>query len=147
MEISDIDVDTFLANLSDPVVAGTMAELDHIITRAMPDRRRVVYSGAFWGGTDQEIIGCGHIIQPRPRGEEVHWFLVGLARRKNYYSLYVNAVENGAYLGKQYADRLGKVKIGSASIGFTSIDDLDLDVLTELLRRADEVTPADPASD
>ena len=144
MEISETDVDAFLDDIADAETADTMRRLDEIITEALPGRRRALYEGKFWGGTDQEIIGYGHIVQPRPRSEDVHWFLVGLARQKSHYSLYVNAVDDGAYLGKQYAERLGKVKIGSASIGFTSIDNVDLEVLAELLHKADEVSPVDP---
>ena len=99
----------------------------------------------FWGGTEQTIIGYGDIRQPRPRGDEVEWFLVGLARQKNNFSIYLNAVEDGAYLGKQFADRLGKVKVGAASIGFRHLAAVDLDVLTEMLEYADSITPPDPA--
>ena len=70
--------------------------------------------------------------------------LVGLARQKSTYSLYLNAVRDGAYLGRSYGGRLGKVKLGSASIGFTRLEHLDLEVLTEMLREADGLTPADP---
>ena len=56
----------------------------------------------------------------------------------------MNAVADGAYLGHRYADRLGKVKMGAASIGFRQLDDLDLGVFAEMLERADEVTPSDP---
>ena len=139
MEVSDVDVDTHLARIDD-----TLRSLDRLITDAMPGRRRALYVGKFWGGTDQEIIGYGHIVQPRPKGEEVHWFLVGLARQKDHYSLYVNAVDDGRYLGQQYKGRLGKVKLGSASIGFKRLEDLDLDVLNELIQRAHEITDPDP---
>lgn len=144
MDLSDVDVDTHLTGIADPDVAGTMRTLDRLITERMPDRRRALYEGTFWGGTEQRIIGYGHIVQPRPRGEDVHWFLVGLARQKDHYSLYINAVEDGAYLGQQYKGRLGKVKLGSASIGFKSLDDLDLDVLGEMVQRANEITDPDP---
>lgn len=144
MEVSETTVDDHLASFEDEAVATTMREVDDLVVAAMPGRRRVLYEGRFWGGTDQTIIGYGLIIQPRPKGEQVHWFLVGLARQKKHYSLYVNAVSNGAYLGQRYADRLGKVRVGSASIGFTSITDLDLDVLDELLAEAHASTPPDP---
>lgn len=144
MDISDLAVDTHLAQIVDPEIAETMGTLDHLITSAMPGRRRALFVGKFWGGTDQEIIGYGHIVQPRPKGEDVHWFLVGLARQKDHYSLYVNAVADGAYLGQQYKGRLGKVKLGSASIGFKRLDDIDLEVLHELLARAHNVTEPDP---
>ncbi len=144
MEISDVAVDTHLDGIEDHDIAETMRTLDRMITAAMPGRRRALYEGRFWGGTEQQIIGYGHIVQPRPKGEEVHWFLVGLARQKDHYSLYVNAVADGKYLGQQYEGRLGKVKLGSASIGFKRIDDLDLEVLSDLLGRAHEITAQDP---
>lgn len=144
MDISDVDVDTHLDSITDPDVAETMRALDRLITGTMPDRRRALYEGTFWGGTEQKIIGYGHIVQPRPRGEDVHWFLVGLARQKDHYSLYVNAAHEGKYLGQHYGKRLGKVKLGSASIGFRRIDDLDVEVLEELVRQADEITDPDP---
>jgi hypothetical protein len=145
MDISDIDVDTHLAGIEDAEIAETMRTLDGAITAAMPNRRRALYEGTFWGGTEQQIIGYGHIVQHRPKGDDVHWFLVGLARQAHHYSLYVNAVHEGKYLGQHYGKRLGKVKLGSASIGFKRTDDLDLDVLEELVRQADEITDPDPA--
>lgn len=144
MDISSVDVDTHLSDIEDVETAETLRSLDRLITDAMPGRRRALYEGKFWGGTDQQIIGYGHIVQPRPKGEEVHWFLVGLARQKDHYSLYVNAVDEGRYLGQQYKGRLGKVKLGSASIGFKRLDDVDLEVLSELMRRAHEITDPDP---
>ena len=144
MDISSTDVDTHLGGIEDTEVADTMRALDELITEAMPGRRRALYEGTFWGGTEQQIIGYGHIVQPRPKGEDVHWFLVGLARQKDHYSLYVNAVDGGKYLGQQYKGRLGKVRLGSASIGFKSLEDVDLGVLEELMRRAHEITDPDP---
>jgi hypothetical protein len=106
-----------------------------------------------WGGTDQSIIGYGDIVQPRPRGADVEWFLVGLARQKDLYSLYVNAVEDGRYLGQVYEDRLrvpgvakSRLKIGSASIGLKTIDDIDLDALAAMLAVAHATTAADQRS-
>ena len=86
-------------------------------------------------------------MQPRPKGETVEWFLVGLARQKRHFSLYVNAVDGGAYLGRQYEARLGTAKIGAASITFARVDALDLEALGEMLRRADELTDPDPERD
>ena len=142
MEIVPTSVDDFLARLGDDD-RPMMAALDEIIRAAMPDRCRVLWEGVFWGGTEQSIIGYGDIVQPRPKGPDVEWFLVGLARQKRHVSIYVNAVEDGQYLGQRYADRLGKAKIGAASIGIRNLDEVDLEVLIELLRRADELTPPD----
>lgn len=147
MHVSTTAPDEFLDALDDDDVRDAMKQLDAMLVTAMPGRRRVLYEGKFWGGTDQHIIGYGVIVQPRPRGEEVRWFIVGLARQKANYSIYVNAVADGAYLGQRYADRLGKVKLGSASIGFKTLDDIDLDGLTELAGEAHRITPPDPDPD
>jgi hypothetical protein len=145
VEIVETSPDDHLASIDDSEVRVAMVTLDAAIVAAMPARRRVLWQGVFWGGTEQSIIGYGVMRQVRPKGEEVEWFLVGLARQQRHYSVYVNAVDDGDYLGRQYADRLGKVKLGAASIGFRSVDDLDLDGFAAMLHRADEITPGDPS--
>ncbi|MDJ0768658.1 MAG: DUF1801 domain-containing protein [Ilumatobacter sp.] len=142
MERVDTAPDEYLASLPDDD-RSVMSTLDELIVGAMPGRVRELWEGVFWGGTEQTIIGYGSIVQPRSRGEEIEWFAVGLALQSAHVSLYVNAVADGDYLGKQYADRLGKVKLGAASIAIKRLDDVDLAVLTELLERAHELTPPD----
>ena len=89
--------------------------------------------------TDQHIIGYGSQRSVNRSGAEVDWFLVGLACQKAHLSLYVSAVDEGAYLVKRYADRLGKVKIGSAVITFKRLADMDRSVLREMVTRAREL--------
>lgn len=146
MQKVESDPDEYLASLP-AERRSTMAAADALIRRAMPARSRSLWTGKFWGGTDQTIIGYGDVRQPRPRGADVEWFAVGLAMQKNYVSLYVNAALDGQYLAKAYADRLGKVKVGSASIAFASLDDVDPAALTELLQHADRLTPPDARPD
>lgn len=143
MEVVDTDPAAFLASFEDAQVRADMRRLDALCVEAMPGRARQLYEGTFWGGTEQRILGYGLIEQPRPKGDAVRWFLAGLARQKQHYSLYVNAVEGGRYVAHGYADRLGKVKLGAASIGFTSLDRVDLDVLAEVLAHAHRVTDPD----
>jgi hypothetical protein len=50
--------------------------------------------------------------------------------------MYVNAVDNDGYLLTKYKDSLGKVKTGSASISFKTVDDVDLGLLMELVDAA-----------
>ncbi|WP_324651008.1 hypothetical protein [Georgenia sp. H159] len=136
MHRTSTPVEEFIA-ANDP--DGSLATLDGVITAALPGATRVLWQGVFWGGTEQSIIGYGATVQPRPRGRSVEWFLVGLARQQNYLSLYVNAAEDGAYLSKAYGKRLGRTKVGSASISFASAAALDLEVLDELVRHAGRV--------
>ncbi len=70
---------------------------------------------------------------------------MALARQQNHYGLYINAVEDGTYLDKHHADWLGKVKLGSASIAFRTLDRV---VLAEPISgAADSATPPDPVDD
>ena len=143
MRIVDTTPDDYLASLTDEH-RETLESVDRAIHRALPDRQRVLWQGVFWGGTQQSIIGYGHIEQTGSSGNTVEWFLVGLARQKRNYSIYVNATADNAYLAHRYADRLGKVKLGAASIGFRRLEDLDLAVLTELVTEANYLTSPDP---
>ena len=107
----------------------------------MPGAERVLWEGKFWGGTDQRIVGYGVYRYKGRSGAEGEWFVVGLAAQKNYLSLYVNAATEGTPLPKLYAPRLGKVKAGSANLQFKRAADIDLDVLRELVARAQELAP------
>lgn len=48
-----------------------MIAVDRVLVRAMPGASRRLWVGTFWGGTQQEIIGYGDVVQPRPRGDGV----------------------------------------------------------------------------
>lgn len=138
MRVSDQTVESWLCSLDDERAEDVRA-LDAIIREAIP-ASRVLWIGKFWGGTEQTIIGYGDLYQPRPKGETVHWFVVGLALQKAHISIYVNAVKDGKYIGQVYGKALGRVKLGSASIGFKKLGDLDLDVLRQLLEEANSLT-------
>lgn len=113
-----------------------LRRLDVEISQRMEGRDRALYQGRFWGGTEQTIIGYGDFEYTNSKGEAVNWFLVGLAAQKDHISLYVNAVEDGGYLIRRYAGRLGKAKSGSAVVTFKSLDAVDFDVLMELVEHA-----------
>ena len=138
MEISDRDINEFLGGLPDESQAD-MKALDAAIGEVMSGLPRELYVGKFWGGTDQEIIGYGRYSYTRPNGQEVEWFVIGLALQKNYISVYVSAVEGDEYLSEKYGPDLGKVKVGKSSISFNAVDDIDMDKFVALISRAREV--------
>lgn len=138
MERSSREVSDHIESLPDDVRSDIVI-LDGLLAAAFAGEERVLWEGKFWGGTDQEIIGYGRLEQPRPDGSVVDWFKVGLAIQKDHLSVYVNAAEDGRYLGQVYGDRLGKVKLGAASIGFKSVESLDLQVFEEMIERARDV--------
>jgi hypothetical protein len=137
MERSTTTPDEFIASLPEEV-RDDIAELDRLITSAMPGQERVLWEGVFWGGTQQRIIGYGAYSSTNRSGAAVDWFKVGLARQKDHISLYVNAVEDGRYLVQSYAGRLGKAKVGSANVSFKRLADVEREALTELVRKAGE---------
>ena len=139
MQVSDRSPDDFLDELPEQHRDG-MKTLDAIIASIFADDSRVMWEGVFWGGSEQSIIGYGDLVQARPKGETVKWFVVGLALQHAGISVYVNAVKDGQYLGKAYGSRLGKVKIGSASIGIRTLANLDLDAFTAMIREARQLT-------
>ncbi|HEX2178095.1 MAG TPA: DUF1801 domain-containing protein [Actinomycetota bacterium] len=112
------------------------------VTTAAPELDQWVWRGKMWGGTDQTILGYGHFDYVNSSREQVRWFLIGLANQKAHVSLYVNAVRDKKYLGQLYAERLGKVKLGSASISFKKLEDVDLQVLSEMVAEAAKNPPA-----
>lgn len=137
MERTDKSVDDHLASLEGRQ-GEDMRRLDAAIRERMPDSGRHLYEGKMWGGTDQKIIGYGVLDYTNRSGQDVEWFIVGLAAQKNHISMYVNAIKDGAYLLREYEKKLGKAKVGSASIGFDTIDDVDFDNLMELVEEAAE---------
>ncbi len=135
MEKTSTHPDVHIAGL--PVeVRADIADLDRLITKAMPGASRTLWEGRFWGGTDQQIIGYGEYTYQRSDKKSGVWFIVGLAVQKNHLSIYINAADEDGYLIARYADRLGKAKVGSAVMSFKSASDLDLDSLSELVSAA-----------
>ncbi|MDF9877987.1 DUF1801 domain-containing protein [Cellulosimicrobium cellulans] len=140
MERTRTDVDTFLAALTGRPGEHLRA-LDQIVAPEMAGLERVLWEGTLWGGSHQQIVGYGGIRQPRPRGASAEWFLVGIAAQKAHLSVYVNAVEDGDYLVRAHAARLGRVRVGAAAVTFARPDDLDHEAFVTMLRRARELAP------
>ena len=69
-------------------------------------------------------------------GREGDWFLVGLASRKAYISLYVTAASAAGYLAESYRDRLPKADIGKSCVRIKRLSDVDMDVIAQLIREA-----------
>jgi hypothetical protein len=140
MELTGRNVDEYLAALEGPD-ADSIRALDAIIAKVFSGVTRELWEGIFWGGTEQQIIGYGHVVIARPKKPTVEWFVVGLARQKNNLSVYVNASQDDKNLIQHYKGRLGKVKMGAAALNFASIDSLELDAFRALLEDAARLSP------
>lgn len=135
MERSVTSPDEYIASLPDGI-RDDVAALDAEIAGILADEERVLWEGRMWGGTEQRIIGYGAVRQVNRSGAAVDWFLIGLAAQKAHLSIYVSAAEDGQYLVQRYADRLGRVKVGSANVTFRRLADLDLQAVREMVERS-----------
>jgi hypothetical protein len=61
--------------------------------------------------------------------------VVGLASNNRYISLYVSATEGNEYVAERYKSKLPKADIGKSCIRFKKLDDVDLDVVTEVIQQ------------
>lgn len=134
MQTTERKVADYIKSLDAPdrPVIQTLVDMTQ---RIMPRLKPGLWEGKFWGGYDNSIIGFGKFLI-KGKTREVEWFLIGITKQKNYFSVYVTATEGKDYLSKVYGKKLGKVKIGSSSISFTRLEDLNLDVWEEMLTKA-----------
>jgi hypothetical protein len=109
-----------------------LRRVDALITAAAPgiDRQLVpVGSG--------RMLGYGLMpYRPRSAKETTTTPLISLAAQKRHLSLYVCAVVDGAYLAEARADRLGRVSCGKSCIRFSSLDQVDAEELSAVVRDA-----------
>lgn len=127
-------------NSQEQDIKTVLPELHTLIKTALPGQDICMWAGVFWGGSEQRIIGYGNFSYTRSDKKQVEWFLIGLTRQKNYFSVYVNAVEGRKYLAEIYKSQLGKVKTGKSSISFNKLEDVNLDTLREMIEHAGRLT-------
>ena len=82
------------------------------------------------------MLGYGTFKYKNYKKEMIDWPIIALANQKNYISLYVCSLEGGKYVAEKYKDELGKVSVGKSCIRFKKIDDLNLKILTKVLKLA-----------
>lgn len=82
------------------------------------------------------MLGYGKFKYKNYKKEIIDWPIVALASQKNYISVYVCAIDNGKYVAEKYKSKLGKVSVGKSCIRFKKIEDVNLSVLKEVLKKA-----------
>ena len=91
------------------------------------------------------MLGYGKFKYTNYKKEEVDWPVVAMASQKNYISMYVCGVIDGEYIAETYGKKLGKVNVGKSCIRFKKLTDLNLDVLKEVLKKAEQNPGLDTA--
>lgn len=104
-----------------------LKQLHDAIRSAAPELEPHMISG---------MLGYGHYLYRNTTGRQVEWCIVALASLKQYVSLYLYACSSSGYLAEQNADRLGKVSVGKSCIRFKKLEDLNLPVALELVKKA-----------
>lgn len=123
---TNASVDEFLAAVENDRRrndAVTVCELMQEVTGEEP---------VMWGPT---MVGFGTYHYKYASGREGDWFLVGFAPRKANLVVYIMSGFKGH---AALMDKLGKHKTGSSCLFINKLDDIDMDILRELVRRSVE---------
>lgn len=120
--------DEYIAML-EPGRKAQIEQLDELIRSTVPNLKRYFA---------YNMLGYGTFKYRNYKKEEIDWPVIALASQKNYMSLYVCCIVDGGYLAEGYKDRLGKVSVGKSCIRFKKLEDLDLDVVREVLLKAEK---------
>jgi len=82
------------------------------------------------------MLGYGSFKYKNYKKQIIDWPIIALASQKNYMSVYVCAVTDGKYIAETYKKELGKVSVGRSCIRFKRLEDLDLKVLSKVIKLA-----------
>lgn len=122
---------TLIESLDEPR-RSDIQELDALIRRTVPSFERSVMSG---------MLAYGRYRYRYASGREGEWCRVALASNKRSISLHVIAADDEGYLAERFRDRLPKADIGRSCVRFAKLDDVDVEVLTELIDQGSRMDP------
>lgn len=126
---SAVTPDEYIAGIPEPR-RQEVEKIHEVIQKTVPTLTPHILSG---------MIGYGTYHFRYASGKEGDWSLICLASQKNYISVYICSVENGQYLAEGYKDKLPKASIGKSCIRFKSLSDIDLSILTEIIKNAEKI--------
>lgn len=122
-------VTAYLAGL-DPDRREVVSAVRDVVNAALPD--------GYEEGIQYGMIGWMVPLERYPKtynGQPLGY--VGLAAQKRYYSLYLNSVYSGSVaeedLRRRWEAGGRKLDMGKSCLRFRTLDDLDLDLLTEVV--------------
>ncbi len=120
----------YLASLPEPRRTALTA-LHKAIRKAAPSLK----PGLVYG-----MIGYGSYHYRYASGREGDWPVVAFASQKQYISLYICLCDGSGYLPEKNKARLGKVSVGKSCIRFKRLEDLNLPVALELVKKVVAIT-------
>lgn len=129
-------------NMFKPVKAKTAKEYIDMLD---PERKKIILaldslikksSKTLTPHFAYNMPGYGSFKYKNYKKEMIDWPIVSVASQKNYISLYICALEDGEYVAEKYKDRLGKVSVGRSCIRFKKLEDLNLDEIEKVIKKA-----------
>jgi len=125
----------------DPERKGDLQKLDKLIRKSAPGLKRYFHQGTPAGepGMRFRMIGYGKFQYLARSGQYVDWPAVGIALQKNYISVYLSVMKDGAPLIQSYFGKLGELRAGRNNFSFRTLEDLDVRQLAALLAEAERI--------
>lgn len=105
-----------------------LKEMDTLIRKTVPGLKPFMLSGMI-------MYGPYHYVSSS--GREGDWGVIALSSRAQYISLYICALDGKNYLAEQYKKQLPKADIGKSCIRFKKPEDIDMNVIKEMLKKAE----------
>jgi hypothetical protein len=123
-----------------------LQKLDKLIRKSAPGLGRYFHAGTPVGepGMRFKMIGYGRLQYLVRSGKYVDWPAVGVALQKNYISVYLSVMKDGASLIQSYSGRLGELRIGRNNFSFRVYEDLNVRLLAALFAEAEQIFTSDP---
>ncbi len=121
---TDDDVAAFIASIEDDTKRADSEQLVELLSTVTGE------PAAMWG---KSIVGFGSYHYVYESGREGDWFTIGFSPRKQSLTLYVMSgfADYGHLL-----ERLGKHTTGKSCLYVKRLEDIDMDVLTELATKS-----------
>lgn len=122
-----------------------LRKLDMLIIRSAPGLKRYFHSGTPAGepGMRFKMIGYGKFQYVARNGQYVDWPAVGVALQKNYISVYLSVIKDGASLIQLYSGKLSQLKLVRNHFSFRTYEDLDVRLLASLFAEAEQIFQSD----
>ena len=80
-------------------------------------------------------IGYGESLLHYANGNTKSFYKIGLSANTGGISVYIMGLEDKEYLAREYGNKIGKASISGYCIKFKTIKDIQLEVLSEIIRK------------
>src|SRR5882672_3963345 len=113
-----------------------MRELHNLILLLMPKCKQWYFDGKNEDGKQvaHPTIGYGEYTITYKDGTFREFFRIGLLANPTGLAVHIMGLDDKKFLTNTYGKSIGKAKVGSYSITFKSINDINIEILKEAIR-------------